>query len=106
MGVKFESNVKECERKLLNAKMKSLIEIGLTITAEAKVLCPVDTGNLRNSIHPVTDTDKTQIGTSVDYSGNVELGTSKQRSQPYLYPAGVGSSNKIIRIVKKYYGGI
>lgn len=106
MSVKYESNQSNCEKKILDMKIKSLIEIGLMITADAKLKCPVDTGFLRNSINSENDRDKVEIGTNTEYAEAVELGTSRQRRQPYLYPAGVGNSSNIIKIVKKNYGGI
>lgn len=105
-NIKFDSNLNECERLVLKAKIKSLIEIGLMITADAKLHCPVDTGFLRNSISQDNDENNVVIGTNTEYAETVELGSSKQRSQPYLYPAGVGNAGKIINVVKKNYGGI
>ena len=54
----------------------------------AKMLCPVDTGNLRNSItHQQTDETTELIGTPVEYAPYVELGTYKMSARPYLVPA-------------------
>lgn len=54
----------------------------------AKMRCPVDTGNLRNSITHQMDGDTTvEIGTSVEYAPYVELGTYKMAARPYIVPA-------------------
>lgn len=59
----------------------------------AKMRCPVDTGNLRNSITHQMDGDKAVlIGTPVEYAPYVELGhhTTTGRfvaPRPYLLPA-------------------
>lgn len=54
----------------------------------AKMRCPVDTGNLRNSItHQMDGDDAVVIGTAVEYAPYVELGTHKMGSRPYLVPA-------------------
>lgn len=69
------------------AIMAALESIGITAEAHAKVACPVDTGNLRNSITHETGNSFVAIGTNVEYAPYVELGTSTQRAQPYLQPA-------------------
>lgn len=54
----------------------------------AKMRCPVDTGNLRNSItHQQKDDTTELIGTAVEYAPYVELGTYKMSARPYLVPA-------------------
>lgn len=95
------------------ACIRALEKCGLTAEGYAKLLCPVDTGNLRNSItHQVQPTELAcYIGTNSEYGAYVELGTGKyypggrptpwvyqdaqgnwhlthgQRAQPYLKPA-------------------
>ncbi len=56
-------------------------EIALTA---AKEKCPVRTGRLKNSISSKQSKDKAVIFTEVEYAAAVELGTSRQRPQPYL----------------------
>jgi HK97 gp10 family phage protein len=73
-----------------NRKMEmALMLIGLTAERYAKYLCPVDTGRLRNSItHGVaTGEEAVYVGTNVEYAPYVEVGTHKQKPQPYLRPA-------------------
>lgn len=63
------------------------------IEADAKILVPVDTGFLKNSIS--TDIENNgrfgqmfaEIGPTAGYGGYVEEGTSRQSPQPYLRPA-------------------
>ncbi len=95
------------------ACLRALEKCGLTAEGYAKLMCPVDTGNLRNSItHQVQPTELAcYIGTNSEYGAYVELGTGKyypggrptpwvyqdaqgnwhlthgQRAQPYLKPA-------------------
>lgn len=68
---------------------RALEAIGITAEGYAKLLCPVDTGRLRNSItHDVRKSEKAvYIGTNVEYAPYVEMGTSRTRPQPYLQPA-------------------
>jgi hypothetical protein len=98
----------------LDDKVDVILEaIGIQAENYAKLMCPVDTGRLRNSItHTVSgnkgftydykdnegnsysynvgsarDNEKTAyIGTSVEYARAVEMGIG-QRPQPYLRPA-------------------
>lgn len=61
------------------------------IERTAKRICPVDTGNLRNSISTSISggaaTITAEIGPTADYAGYVEEGTSRQAPQPYMRPA-------------------
>lgn len=63
----------------------------IRVETAAKRLSPVDTGRLRSSIthemgHEGGDLVG-RVGTNVDYSPHVELGTSRMRAQPFLRPA-------------------
>lgn len=92
---------------------RALEECGLMAEGYAKNLCPVDTGNLRNSITHQVDVSELlcRIGSNSEYAVYVELGTGiyypgghqtplvyqdakgnwhlthGQRAQPYLKPA-------------------
>ncbi len=58
------------------------------VEADAKRLCPVDTGTLRASIHTVKLADaKYAVGSNVEYALYQERGTHKMPAQPYLRPA-------------------
>lgn len=113
MTVKFTDNSKEVLAAFQEAAVRALEKCGLTAEGYAKQLCPVDTGNLRNSItHQVDESEPAvYIGSNSEYAAYVELGagkyypggrptpwvyqdakgrwhmTSGQRAQPYLKPA-------------------
>lgn len=113
MTVEFTDNSKEVLAAFQEAAVRALEKCGLTAEGYAKQLCPVDTGNLRNSItHQVDESEPAvYIGSSSEYAAYVELGTGKhypggrptpwvyqdakgqwhmtsgQRAQPYLKPA-------------------
>lgn len=74
---------------ITEAVLRGLEQIGMAGEGYAKDYCPVDTGNLRNSITHVVDEAEgsVYIGTNVDYGPDVELGTVKMDAQPYLKPA-------------------
>lgn len=80
-------NTDEVLRELNEAVQRGLEMIGLQGEGYAKRLCPVDTGNLRNSITHDRDDDSAYIGTNVEYAPYVEYGTSKTKAQPFLQPA-------------------
>ena len=71
--------VQDNTEAILNAIDKALVAaleaIGLSAEGDAKALCPVDTGRLRNSItHQVNEGEKAvYIGTNVEYAVYVEL---------------------------------
>ena len=104
---------------------RALEECGLTAERYAKEKCPVDTGNLRNSItHQMDGDNKVLIGSAVKYSVYVECGTGKyteggrktawiyeddkgnwhrtngQKAQPYLKPALANHVDEYKRIIK------
>lgn len=61
------------------------------IETDAKFRAPVDSGDLRRSISNKMETNKTKIMATVapdtKYDIYVELGTSRQPAQPYLFPS-------------------
>lgn len=63
------------------------------IERDAKIMAPVDTGNLRNSISTEITGDGRSgsmtaiIGPTAHYGIYQELGTSRMAAQPYLFPA-------------------
>lgn len=96
-------------RRIMTEIEASLEEIGLVAEGYAKRKCPVDTGRLRNSItHQVEAGErsgKVYIGTNVEYAEYVELGTFRQKAQPYLKPAAADHVSTYVRIVRKHFGG-
>ena len=62
------------------------------ITNEMKIDVPYRTGKLMNSLRPFMkeiyeDRILGHVGSDLDYSVYVELGTIKQKKQPYMRPA-------------------
>lgn len=68
-----------------------MLRQGVLVANAAKTLCPVDTGRLRASIgvsQQFTPAGAvTTVGSNVEYSLYVELGTRRMRARPYLRPA-------------------
>lgn len=90
---------------LKSAFARALERIGLQAEGYAKDLCPVDTGNLRNSITHTSDGKAAYIGTNVEYAPYVELGTRRMAAQPYLKPAAANHTGTYANIVKDELGG-
>ena len=89
MDIKFTDNSKEVLEAMQQAAVRALEKCGLTAEGYAKKLCPVDTGNLRNSITHTVDEEEpaAYIGTNVEYAPYVCLGTIHMNAQPFLKPA-------------------
>ena len=100
--VTFETHLGEFLDALPEQVEQALIAIGLTAETYAKQECPVDTGRLRNSItHEVDMGDQSAIiGSNVEYAAYVELGTSRQKPQPYLRPAAENHKEEYKNLVK------
>ena len=64
---------------------------GTMVEGAAKMIVPVDTGALRDSIHTTGKSTangaEATVGSSLEYAAYVELGTSRMQAQPYLHPA-------------------
>lgn len=91
MEINFTSNKSQFIDAKDAAIKRALEIIGIKGEKYAKALCPVDTGNLRNSISHDYDDDTVYIGTNVEYAPYQELGTSKMKAtnggKGYLRPA-------------------
>ena len=100
--VKFIDNSQQAIDAMLNAAQVALEACGLQAEGYAKMECPVDTGNLRNSISHTSDGETEYIGTNVEYAAYVELGTSKSKAQPYLQPAVQDHKEEYRRIFEQH----
>lgn len=91
MNIDFTDNSDEVLAYMREAAARALEKCGLVAEGYAKRLCPVDTGNLQNSItHEVDEHAGTAyIGTNMEYAPYVELGTgvytSGGRPTPWVY---------------------
>ena len=59
----------------------------LDIKKDARAFCPVDTGDLKNSITMSSTKLAAEIGPTADYGVYVELGTSRMAPHAFLGPA-------------------
>lgn len=85
---------------------KAINKASIFVKDQAKVLCPVDTGDLRKSIdHEVVNNNGEITGyvfcdNTVDYASYVEFGTSKMAAQPFMTPA-LEENKDIVRDIIK-----
>jgi HK97 gp10 family phage protein len=127
MSVEFKDNSSEVKSEFVKALLRGLEKCGLVAEGYAKKLCPVDTGNLRNSITHMVDEQEPAaiIGTDSEYAAYVCLGTGKyadgggrptpwvyqdakgnwhythgQKAQPFLKPAVAEHADKYREIIK------
>lgn len=97
--------------EILKSRMPVALEAcGLQAERSAKLLCPVDTGRLRNSITHATKEQTVYIGTNVEYAASVETGHilpngSYTAPKPYLKPAIENNKEKYKAIMKRYLKG-
>lgn len=131
MQITLEDHSDEVLAAMESACLKALETCGLAGERYAKKLCPVDTGNLRNSItHTVSDSEKAAyIGTNIEYAVYVECGTGiyypggrqtpwtyqdengdwhlthGQRAKPYIKPAVADHAAQYNRIIEQELKG-
>lgn len=78
-------SIEEAKRQMKEKAKRAIKESMLMIEADAKLLCPVDTGRLRSSItHQVIEDDDKIIG---EVGSNVEYAYFAEQKRPYLEPA-------------------
>lgn len=77
---------------------------GEAVADEARTLCPVDTGNLRDSIAVSADSGGAEVSADADYAAYVEFGTWKMAAQPFLVPALINSADKIAAAAARMIG--
>lgn len=81
---RLQSIPAKCLKEVINGVNKATA----VVEAGAKRNCPIDTGLLRNSIHPQPaktegDNIKATVGTSIEYAPYVEFGTGSRGGYPY-----------------------
>lgn len=95
MKIELHDHSDEVLAALQEATERALEKCGLVAEEYAKKLCPVDTGNLRNSITHEVSENSAYIGTNAEYAPYVELGTGKYypggRPTPWKYQDAKGN---------------
>src|SRR5690606_22958540 len=103
--LKYQSNVPDALRRLEMAKIEILHAWGVFLQSEATVRAPVQTGALRSSINyrVLEKEGRVLVGSNMEYAPYVELGTSRNKSQPFLEPAIMENHQNLKRIAGEIY---
>jgi hypothetical protein len=93
----------DLEKEMKRKREEAIEECCIMVEADAKTLCPVDSGTLKRSItHEVKSGDKSTKGS---VGSNVEYAYWAERNKPYLEPAvDMNTENmkrKIAEVLKK-----
>lgn len=88
----IDNRLRNLPANLRRAGHDLVFKTAATIEGQAKVICPWDTGFLRDSII-VTEKGEmsAEVGPHADYESYVEFGTYKMPARPYLTPAAEGA---------------
>ena len=93
VSIKITDHIAQTVEEVTASIEKALEICGSTAEAYAKMLCPVDTGNLRNNISHTVENEggefSAYIGSPTEYAPYVELGTGQYypggRPTPWAY---------------------
>lgn len=115
LDVKFEGmkewaqSEKEWARDVIQKTNNEVEKIALNIERDAKMVVPVDTGELRGSIsttiRKTNSKASAEVGTDVEYAEIVEYGGRYQRAQPYLIPSFDKNVSKLERSISDVLRG-
>lgn len=95
----YKSNLFEIMSLAKGNLGRALHEVAGFVATEAKVRTPVDTGLLRSNNQGSVEGNFAVITNKTAYAAAVELGTSRQRPQPYLGPALTENASSITGII-------
>ena len=105
MNVKIIDHSEDVKAELNRKIALAMSKIGFRAEDHVKALAPVDTGRLRGSITHLVDDRSVTIGTNVEYGKYQELGTSKMKAQPFLWPAIVNNIDEYKDILRNELEG-
>lgn len=94
----FMNHLNGVENRLNDSVKQAVKQNALEMETKAKMLAPVDTGNLRRNINTSvkesSDSISAEVASNAEYSIYVEYGTSKQQAQPFMNPAFVAQQTQ------------
>lgn len=87
MRVRFEID-RSWQQRLEPEETRALEKLGDQILPDMQRNCPVQTGRLKASLDSQVENQVLRVGSrDVDYSVDVELGTSTHPAEPFMRPA-------------------
>lgn len=94
-------NIERVMQSTGNSNRRNLILVGQYVKDAAKLLCPVDTGNLRDNMDSrMINDDTVRVFNPTSYAIYPEFGTRFQSAQPYLRPALFNSKEAIKSLLR------
>lgn len=107
------NNIPKAVSNVEQAVTTALTAAAAIVLGNATARCPVGQyppgsgrvgGNLKSSLTYSVSPKEARVGTNVDYSIYVEMGTRKMSARPYLKPALHDNQAQINEIMKKVFG--
>lgn len=95
-GNMIRERARQIQKNLHTAVSKS----GLMVKSDARAACPVKSGDLRGSIRARTAGLTSTVAAGMHYAGYVEFGTYKMAAKPYLVPALINNTEKIVGLMQ------
>ena len=104
---RYAEDLRESADTLARRASQVVRKAALDTMADAKMLAPVDTGNLRNSITTDTRTGdlRAVVEATADYAAAVEFGI-EQRPQPFMRPAQDRNTPGVIAAISQLAEGV
>ncbi|KKN57515.1 hypothetical protein LCGC14_0561320 [marine sediment metagenome] len=99
--VKITNNSDALQKAVIERAESILTSAVILVKSSARLLVPVDTGDLLNSIDTKQGGLTAKVGSDIHYAAYVEAGTPKMAAQPYLRPALMENIGNIKRLIRK-----
>jgi len=99
----YKSYRKEVDQAMDRAILKTLTAIGIFLIGRAKLLVPVDTGRLKNSLQYDAEGKELYYG-SGDVEGQpVNYATFVEKKKPFIKPSVFDNKEKIERLANRIF---
>ncbi|WP_404410209.1 HK97 gp10 family phage protein (plasmid) [Exiguobacterium aurantiacum] len=98
-------NLEQYDKRVETEVAKALRTNILKMEAQAKLLAPVDTGYLRNSIFSTYSGMTATLSAGAEYAMYQEFGTSKMLPQPFFFIAFERQKEQLLADIKKALEG-
>ena len=103
---KLAADLGRASGAVVAATSRAITKAAYDIERDAKAFCPVDTGNLRNSISTDARGLSAEIGPTAAYAAYVEYGTSRMAPQAYMGPAFDRHAGELVTAIEHITGSI